>query len=140
MKVACVYHSIDLDGWMSTAIVKHWFLTNENNESYIVNGVRHDRGGNIHIKPKSLTFIGYNYGQLIPDLSGYDKVIMCDISFPKEEMLKLTKEKQSNFIWIDHHQRTIDETIQYIFENNVTEPNCIVTGKLISHKIGRAHV
>lgn len=25
MKTVCVYHSIDLDGWMSAAIVKHWF-------------------------------------------------------------------------------------------------------------------
>ena len=25
MNIACVYHSIDLDGWMSAAIIKHWF-------------------------------------------------------------------------------------------------------------------
>ena len=126
MKVACVYHSIDLDGWMSTAIVKHWFLTNENNESYIVNGVRHDRGGNIHIKPKSLTFIGYNYGQLIPDLSGYDKVIMCDISFPfeqlngmsKSRMYQLYEKLNTNFIWIDHNISAIKDNIgiEYINE------------------------
>lgn len=25
MKTVCIYHSIDLDGWMSAAIVKHWW-------------------------------------------------------------------------------------------------------------------
>ena len=102
MKTACIYHSIDLDGWMSAAIVKHWSILNA---------------------PMYIDFIGYNYGKPIPDLSEYDKVIMCDISFSKEEMLKLVKEKQSNFIWIDHHQRTIDETLQYIFDNNTSEPS-----------------
>lgn len=27
-KTVCIYHSLDLDGWMSAAIVKHWWLTN----------------------------------------------------------------------------------------------------------------
>lgn len=27
MKTVCIYHSIDPDGWMSAAIVKHWFET-----------------------------------------------------------------------------------------------------------------
>ena len=34
MKIVCVYHSIDLDGWMSAAIVKHWFITN--NKQYVI--------------------------------------------------------------------------------------------------------
>lgn len=33
MKTVCVYHSIDLDGWMSAAIVKHWFSLNYPNEN-----------------------------------------------------------------------------------------------------------
>jgi len=28
MKTVCIYHSIDLDGWMSAAIVKHWWKKN----------------------------------------------------------------------------------------------------------------
>lgn len=88
MKIVCVYHSIDLDGWMSAAIVKHWWLNN--------------------FKDDDISFIGYNYGQTIPDLSEYDKVVMCDISFPKEEMEKLFDKFESNFIWIDHHKSAIN--------------------------------
>ena len=76
MKIACIYHSIDLDGWMSAAIVKHWF-----NQQEVPNKEGEDCN--------TINFIGYNYGQPIPDLSEYDKVIMCDISFPKENMLNL---------------------------------------------------
>ena len=92
MKTVCIYHSIDLDGWMSAAIAKHWW--------------------NMEIKHQgdTLDFIGYNYGQPIPDLSEYDKVIMCDISFPKEEMIKLwDKLGVENMIWIDHHISAIKD-------------------------------
>ena len=92
MKTVCVYHSIDLDGWMSAAIVKYWFekqliITNSSIDSIT----------------DKIDFIGYNYGQPIPDLSKFDKVIMCDISFPIEEMENLRQHLQDNFIWIDHH-------------------------------------
>jgi oligoribonuclease NrnB/cAMP/cGMP phosphodiesterase (DHH superfamily) len=95
MKTVCIYHSIDLDGWMSAAIVKHWFNL-ENN------------GFNTIPQNDSINFIGYNYGQPIPDLSEYDRVIMCDISFPKEEMIKLYEDK--DFIWLDHHISAINES------------------------------
>jgi oligoribonuclease NrnB/cAMP/cGMP phosphodiesterase (DHH superfamily) len=114
MKTCVIFHNQDLDGWMSAAIVKHWFK-----DRFQMKGLREQCDS----FNDTISFIGYNYGQPMPNLSEYDKVIMCDVSFPKEAMLKLTKEKQSNFIWIDHHQRTINETIQYIFENNVTEPS-----------------
>ena len=99
MKTVCVYHSVDLDGWMSAAIVKHWFNQQEvpNKEGEYCN---------------TIDFIGYTYGQPIPDLSEYDKVIMVDISFPKEEMEKLfnrnTKDEK-NVIWIDHHISALRE-------------------------------
>ena len=85
MKTVCVYHSIDLDGWMSAAVV---LVANFNNPN--------------------IDFIGYNYGQPIPDLSSYDRVIMCDISFPKEEMEKLFDRLEGNFVWIDHHISAIN--------------------------------
>jgi oligoribonuclease NrnB/cAMP/cGMP phosphodiesterase (DHH superfamily) len=79
-KTVCVYHSIDLDGWMSAAIVK--LATKDE---------------------PPVNFIGYNYGEPAPDLSDYDKVIMCDISFHKDEMEKLFDRLGENLIWIDHH-------------------------------------
>lgn len=102
MKTVCVYHSIDLDGWMSAAIVKHWFITN---------AVKNLLDINIS-NPNTIDFIGYNYGQPIPDLSEYDKVIMCDISFPKEVMTQLAQEKE--FIWIDHHISAIKDNANII--------------------------
>ena len=56
----CIYHSRDLDGWMSAAIVKLW-------------------------DPK-VKLIGWDYGQPIPDMT-FQEVIMVDISFPKEVMI-----------------------------------------------------
>lgn len=123
MKTVCIYHSIDLDGWMSAAIVKHWFKTN-----FSSNSIR-----NINIEKTSfgiatidysnsdriefLDFIDYNYGQPIPDLSKYDRVIMCDISFPKEEMENIAKSGIgiSNFIWIDHHISAIKDVSETHF-------------------------
>ena len=115
MKTACIYHSIDLDGWMSAAIVKHWFIEN-NKEHYIfdVNQMKpiKDTG---EVKSKNiLDFIGYNYGQPIPDLSEYDKVIMCDISFPKNHMESLQYKLGNNFIWIDHHISAINDNKIFI--------------------------
>jgi len=85
-KKCCVYHSIDLDGWMSAAIVKHFF-----------NGM------------EDVDFIGYNYGNPIPDLGAYNNVIMCDISFPENEMNLLIGDSPKNdrFIWCDHHVSAI---------------------------------
>lgn len=105
MKIACVHHSIDLDGWMSAAVVLKWFIDKMNTET-----------GNHEIE-----FIGYNYGDPIPDMKEYDKVIMCDISFPKEEMknLEFTLEygnpEDKNFIWIDHHISAINDNIDRNF-------------------------
>ena len=99
-KIVCIYHSIDLDGWMSAAIVKHWFLTANRvlPESPYING------GRFLYNPD---FLGWNYGDPVPNLSEYDKIIMCDISFSKEEMRKLAENKE--FIWIDHHISAIKD-------------------------------
>lgn len=96
MKTVCIYHGIDLDGWMSAAIVTHY--------QEFLNGNRNNHGYN-----DSLNFIGFNYGNPIPDLSKYDKVIICDISFPRINMEKLQTKLQNNFIWIDHHISAIND-------------------------------
>lgn len=126
MKIACVYHSVDLDGWMSAAIVKHWFDT-----TFVGKLGTFKDDPNIIIKPfDSLTFIGYNYGQPIPNLSEYDQVIMCDISFPKEEMDKLYNRLNSEFIWIDHHISAIKEIGN--FNPNINEDTSSISGLRIT--------
>lgn len=87
----CIYHSKDLDGWMSAAIVK--------------------------LKYPEVKLIGWNYGDPVHPTSniGDEQVIMVDISFLPEVMLNLTR--NNNLIWIDHHVRTIKETEDYIFPN-----------------------
>ena len=96
MKTVCIFHSVDLDGWMSAAIVKHWWEL-KNHMKYP--------------EEESIEFLGFNYGNEIPDLSGYDKVIMCDVSFPRTIMHELAVEKE--FIWIDHHISSINENIAF---------------------------
>lgn len=115
MKTVCVYHSADLDGIMSAAIVKHWFLNDRDgiDEKYTIVSMQENNSDSkvINGQRYSLHFIGYNYGQPIPDLSEYDKVIMCDISFPKEEMIKIYScLNEGNFIWIDHHISAISDS------------------------------
>lgn len=95
MKIVCVYHSVDLDGFMSAAIIKHYYLLENNSIAA--------SGDDIN----NVDFIGYNYGQSIPDLSEYDQVIMCDISFPKEEMFNLIS--KTDLTWIDHHISAIKD-------------------------------
>lgn len=119
MKTVCVYHSSDLDGWMSAAIIKHWFIINHKN---------------YHIKPFDspidvtgdaplLVMLGYNYGQPIPDLSEYDKVIMCDISFSSGIMERLYLQfEEDSFIWLDHHKSIIEE-VDNLFD--IHKPNVI---------------
>jgi uncharacterized protein len=103
MKIVCIYHSIDLDGWMSAAIVKYWFETDK---------IEIQPNTFLHRTDKeTLSFIGHNYGQPIPDLSEYDKVIMCDISFPKNDMVNLQYKLGNNFIWIDHHISAINDNL-----------------------------
>lgn len=126
MKTACIYHNQDLDGWMSAAIVKHWFLT-VNNECNILNlnspkdkievTTKRIKGKEDNLIDNTLYFLGWDYGNEIPDLSEYDKVIMCDISFPLINMLEIadklmdSETLESNFIWLDHHISAIKSNI-----------------------------
>ncbi len=113
MRTLCIYHSSDLDGWMSSAIVKHWWLTQRPN--YLIWDKEVEFGDCITARPKNSTnfedlhLLGWNYGDKIPDTSNYDKIIMCDISFPIEEMNKLALKFGKDFIWVDHHISIIKE-------------------------------
>lgn len=84
----CIYHSVDIDGWLSAAIVKR---------SY-----------------PDAVLMGYNYGNPIRALLneikelGIDIVFMTDISLPKEYMVELAEDKDLIFVWLDHHISAID--------------------------------
>ncbi len=85
----CIYHSRDLDGYASGAIVKR--------------------------KYPDAKLIGFDYGQELP----WDKiplgeaVIMVDVSLPMEQMEKLAERTGWRLRWIDHHISAINEYKAY---------------------------
>jgi oligoribonuclease NrnB/cAMP/cGMP phosphodiesterase (DHH superfamily) len=115
-KTCVIFHSVDLDGWMSAAIVKHWFIETHSNYHITDENKGLTDKNNIGLKNHSLHFLGYNYGDPIPDLSEYDKIIMCDISFPKEEMLRLWYNIDQELIWIDHHVSAINDNSHLVWK------------------------
>lgn len=121
MKTCVIFHEVDLDGFMSAAIVKHWFKSTYSSYMIAESGKENLDFKNDFNKERDdlpfIEFIGYTYGQPIPDLSGYDKVIMVDISFPMNIMTSLSHNLGVNFIWVDHHISAIKNW------NYVIEPN-----------------
>lgn len=93
----CIYHSVDLDGYCSAAIVKKWHEQN----------TRSDKG--------ELKLIGWNYGQPIPELDG-EPVIMVDVSFPPEVMLEVSKNCKGHLTWIDHHVSAIKDMCEFMID------------------------
>lgn len=106
-KTCMIYHSRDLDGWMSAAIVKKWFEENRNYCRISDYGKVVETDLDTNHKIDTLEFLGWDYEDEIPDLSEYDKVIMCDVSFPKESMENIGLDSDE-FIWIDHHKSAIE--------------------------------
>ena len=113
MKTICIYHSRDLDGWMSAAIVRKQF--EEKHEKFMIGHITLENLMSGAPKKKlgfpypMINFLGWDHGDPIPDLSDYDEVIMCDISFSKEEMENIFNRLDTNFIWIDHHISAIKQ-------------------------------
>lgn len=104
MKIACVYHRVDIDGWMSAAIVmKHYMEMNFHvfidDEGYAMPETLEDAIGSLHL-------IGWNYTDPKPDLSSYHRVILVDICFCRDLMVSLSK--STDLVWLDHHQTSID--------------------------------
>lgn len=84
MSTWCVYHSSDLDGKCSAAIVRKRYHF-------------------CHMIP-----FNYDDDPNVDRFSSEDTVIMVDVSFPIELMIEL-KNKVKEFIWIDHHITKINE-------------------------------
>lgn len=108
MSKLCIYHSADLDGWVSAAIVKHYYsLKNEND----------------------IVFIGWDYGDSIPDYSQYSEVIMCDVSFSKEVMEDINN--NHFLVWIDHHISAINkmDDVELVGKRDTKYSACELTWK-----------
>ncbi len=83
-----IYHSRDLDGYASGAIIKR--------------------------KYPDAKMIGYDYGQPF-DMDQIDgPVIMADVSMPMPQMAEIAKRSGHMFTWIDHHISAINEFREYI--------------------------
>lgn len=104
----CIYHSKDLDGYCSGAIVKR--------------------------KYPDAKMVGYDYGQPFPltdeEIIGHE-VIMIDVSLPMPQMFTLALTAK-HLTWIDHHisaindynnyppERTGGESITAVLENGIS--------------------
>lgn len=78
--MTCIYHSRDFDGLCSGKILQ---------EAY-----------------PDAKMIGYDYGQPVPELDTHNNIIMADVTFPMEDMIRIGRECQENnalFTVIDHH-------------------------------------
>lgn len=94
-KILCVYHSRDLDGWCSAAII-----------------------GAVYYKEQSLMrFLGWDYVNELPDINIFDwcdELIMVDVSFPPHFLNKvMAKYLSLKVLIIDHHKTTIDAMNEY---------------------------
>lgn len=79
-----IYHSRDLDGFASGAIIKR--------------------------KYPEAKLIGYDYGQSI-DLPEWhpEPIVMADVSMPMDKMVEIARLCNWQFTWIDHHKSAIKE-------------------------------
>jgi len=117
MKTLCLYHSVDLDGWMSAAIVKHHFLSTNPIGTYTIGDLDNDTvEGVVNLEVlenntiNSLTFKGYTYGDKVPDVSNYHRIIMCDMALLKGVMEQLHEDHTKEIIWLDHHYSAIHDS------------------------------
>jgi len=97
----CFYHSADLDGYASAAIVKS--------------------------KYKDAILRGIDYGKDFPlnEINKNDSVMMVDFSIqPFVKMVEL--QSHCNLVWIDHHKSAIENYRKFVNEN----PNFSISGLL----------
>lgn len=81
----CIYHSRDLDGFTSGAIVKRRY--------------------------PDAVLIGYDYGEELSmdKIPAGEPIIMVDVSMPMDKMLSLANRSHNKFTWIDHHASAIKD-------------------------------
>jgi len=117
--MTCLYHSKDLDGYTSGAVVLNKY-------------------------PKC-RMIGWDYGEVIPfnELREGEEIIMIDISFPMDEMIKISEFSGGKLTWIDHHNHALIEyndckdirknEIKYIYEDGIAA--CLIGWKYFNPQL-----
>lgn len=98
----CVYHSVDLDGECSAAIMKHFH--------------------------PSIELIPYNYDQKFPweRITSKDTVFFCDVVIqPYEDMLKMFKLIGNNLYIIDHHKSFMESPTLILLNTLIPDNLCI---------------
>ena len=107
----CIYHSRDLDGFTSGAIVRR--------------------------KYPNAKLIGFDYGQRLPieEIPSGESIIMIDVSLPMEEMESLAKHSNFNLTWIDHHISAINGYKKYT-EGKETFLNAILQDGIAACELG----
>lgn len=93
----CIYHSRDLDGWCSAAIIK-----------------KYCQQGNIDLK-----LIGWDYGQPYPEIPNDEKIVIVDVSFDLDIMQLFAE--YNDVTWIDHHKSSINKFLK----NPIGKMNCV---------------
>ncbi len=97
MKILCVYHKVDIDGWLSAAIVMKYYANSKD----------------------KLTLLPYNYGDAfdtVDAIKKYDRIITVDVSLDLADMTTLITHYKSNFVYIDHHAAKIDEVFAAVIK------------------------
>ncbi len=107
----CIYHSRDLDGFTSAAIVKR--------------------------KYPDAILVGYDYGQDFPwdKIPKGEPVIMIDVSLPMADMELLHLHTGMQLTWIDHHISAIDEYNKY-FGGVKTFINAVLQDGIAACEVG----
>lgn len=101
MRTVCIYNNKNISGIWSAGIVKCWWLIKQNKLS---SQTKFLTGEDIEVAATGiLNFISYQEGNSIPDLLGYDEIILCNVNFSKEEMFKL----KDKLIWLDNRINAI---------------------------------
>ena len=111
-----LFHSVDLDGWCSAAIVQYYYeLENKKIESIQSKG----------FKNLPTDYLGWNYGDPLPKWQNYEgDIIISDISFPPETMLEMVQSGK-NIIWCDHHISAIKGIEEFFSKKGVELPKGI---------------
>ena len=101
-EVLIIYHRVDFDGIFSCCIAKDHYSKNPNN---------------------FITTLGWNYGDDLPNfdeiINTYNEVVMVDISFKPEYMIKMKEVLQyptyalNGITWIDHHFTAIQDSVKF---------------------------